>query len=155
MNSIFKNAGILKDGKVSELGERVFERGPGPFGIIGAYHPYLNNLETLLTSSSLGTWVHRGENVAASQDANRKTFKVGNDRLDDFCKKYNFRYSIFIEHAVGRGEATRQRLARSGDDEIRYFGADLEDAAIDQAIEQQKAGFSAAKYAVYPLRRYR
>ncbi len=141
MNSIFEHAGILKDGKVSELGERVFERGPGPFGIIGAYHPYLNNLETLLTSSSLGTWVHRGENVAASQDANRKTFKVGNDRLDAFCKKYNFRYSVFIEHAVGRGEATRQRLARSGEDEIRYFGADLEDAAIDQAIEQQKQGF--------------
>ena len=141
MNSIFEHAGFVKDGKVTELGERVFQRGPGPFGIIGAYHPYLNNLEALLTSSPLGTWVHRGENVAASQDANRKTFQAGNDRLDSFCKKHNFRYSIFIEHAVGRGEATRQRLARSGEDEIRYFGADLEDTAIDQAIEQQKQGF--------------
>ena len=141
MNSIFEHAGFVKDGKVTELGERVFQRGPGPFGIIGAYHPYLNNLEALLTSSPLGTWVHRGENVAASQDANRKTFEAGNDRLDAFCKKHNFRYLIFIEHAVGRGEATRQRLARSGEDEIRYFGADLEDAAIDQAIEQQRQGF--------------
>ncbi len=141
MNRIFENAGFLEDGKVSKSGERVFERGPGPFGIIGAYHPYLNNLEAFLTSSSPGAWVHRGENVAASQDANRKTFEVGNDRLDAFCRKYNFRYSIFIEHAVGRGEATRQRLARSGEDEIGYFGADLEDAAIDQAVEQQKQGF--------------
>ncbi len=140
INSVFESAGLLKNDKITELGERVFERGTGPFGIIGAYHPYLNDLESLLTTGSVGTWVHRGENVTASQDANRKAFKAGNDQLDAFCKKYRFRYSIFIEHAVGRGEATRQRLARSGEDKIRYFGADLEDAAIDQAVEQQTQG---------------
>ena len=84
--------------------------------------------------------VSRGENVAASQDANRKTFKDGNDALDRFCKDYSFNYSVYIEHAVGRGEATRQRFERNGENAILYFGADLEDAAIDEAVKQQAAG---------------
>ncbi len=140
MAAAFEQAGLTETGRVTELGERVFGRGPGPFGIIGAYHSYLNHHEALLKGREVGAWVHRGENVAASQDANRKTFEAGNDRLDAFCRKYHFRYSVFIEHAVGRGEATRQRFERSGEERIRYFGADLEDAAIDQAIEQQKRG---------------
>jgi hypothetical protein len=139
--TILEYAGMVEDGRVTELGARVFERGPGPFGIIGAYHPYLNNLRALLTSeSSSGVHVQRGENVAASQDANRKTFQEANDRLDAFCKKYDFQYSVFIEHAVGRGEATRQRFQRSGDKRIRFFGADLEDSAVDQAIDQRNRG---------------
>jgi len=140
MAAVLEQAGLTAGGRVSELGERVFERGPGPFGIIGAYHSYLNHHEALLKGREVGAWVHRGENVAASQDANRKTFQAGNDRLDAFCRKYNFQYSVFIEHAVGRGEATRQRFQRSGEEHIQYLGADLEDAAIDQAMEQQRRG---------------
>jgi N-acetylmuramoyl-L-alanine amidase/AmpD protein len=140
MIHIFEQAGVIENGRVNELGARVFERGPGPFGIIAAYHEYLNNLESLLKLDSPEVHVQRSANVAASQDANRKTFEEANDQLDAFCKEYGFKYSVFIEHAVGRGEATRQRLSRSGETEIRYFGADLEDAAIDQAIEQQKQG---------------
>ncbi len=140
MIRILEHAGIVEDGRITDFGDRVFERGPGPFGIVGAYHPYLNNLASLLTSGAAGVHVQRGENVAASQDANRKTFEQANDKLDAFSKKYGFRYAVFIEHAVGRGEATRQRMQRSGESEIRYFGADLEDAAIDQAVEQQKRG---------------
>src|SRR5262249_5220414 len=93
-----------------------------------------------LKLGSANVHVQRSANVAASQDANRKTFEEANDKLDEFCREFGFRYSVFIEHAVGRGEATRQRFGRSGDSDIRYFGADLEDAAIDQAIEQQKSG---------------
>jgi hypothetical protein len=140
MLRVFEYAGIVGQGHVTELGARVFERGPGPFGIIAAYHSYLNNLESLLTLGTAAVHVQRGANVAASQDANRKTFEEANDRLDSFCAEYGFRYSVFIEHAVGRGEATRQRFNRSGESEIRYFGADLEDAAIDQAMAQQKQG---------------
>lgn len=134
-------AGYSADGMVTELGARVFERGPGPFGIIGAYYPYLNTMNSILGSQILRARVNRGENVAASQDANRATFKAANDKLDEFCKEYGFRYNVFIEHAVGQGEATRQRFERDGEKEIRYFGADLEDAAIDQAIKQQEKGF--------------
>lgn len=140
MEWIFELAGFTKAGKVSALGARVFARGPGPFGIIHAYHPYLNHLDALLKNEEIGSWVHRGENVTASQDANRKTFEKANDQLDAFCQAYDFKYSVFIEHAVGQGEAIRQRLERSGKKEIRYFGADLEDAAIVQAIELQKQG---------------
>lgn len=140
MREIFEFAGFLNNGNVSELGARVFARGPGSFGIIGAYYPYLNHLKKLLTSKEVVPWVHRGDNVAASQDANWKTFKAANDQLELFCKIYHFHYTVFIEHAVGQGEATRQRFIRNGEKNIKYFGADLEDAAIDEAIKQQGLG---------------
>ncbi|MEZ4743299.1 MAG: hypothetical protein R3B45_12780 [Bdellovibrionota bacterium] len=127
-------------GNITSLGERVFQRGPGPFGIIYTYHAYMKHHEDLLYNREVSSWVSRGENVAASQDANRKTFAMANDALDRFCAKYHYHYNLYIEHAVGQGEATRQRLERSGEDQIQYFGADLEDAAIDRAIGLQKDG---------------
>jgi hypothetical protein len=134
--------GIDEEGRpsVTPLGARGFARGPGPFGIIEAYHPYLAQGRELLLAETDQIWVRRGENIAASQDANRRTFERGNDALDRFCADLNFEYRVFIEHAIGRGEATRQRFERSGEDSIRYFGADLEDAAIDAAEREQEAG---------------
>jgi len=140
LGRLFELAGLAEEGIVNELGARVFERGPGAFGIIAAYHPYVSQLEELLRSHKIGAWVHRGENVAASQDANRKTFENANDKLDLFCKQYRYQYRVFIEHAAGRGEAIRQRYVRDGEQEGKYFGADLEDAAIDQAIGLQEQG---------------
>ncbi len=140
LNILLESAGYLADGRVTELGGRVFARGPGAFGIIGAYHTYLDQLPELLRSGAHSVWVHRGQNVSASQDANRKTFSIANDNLDRFCADHGFAYTVFIEHAVGRGEAVRQRYARDGEARLHYFGADLEDAAIDQALEQQRAG---------------
>ena len=135
-------AGILhkKERTITRLGERVLSRGPGPMGIVHAYHAYLKVHEAKLKKEKITTWVQRGANVAASQDANKKTFTLGNDSLDAYCQDTGYSYDVFIEHAVGQGEATRQRLERSGEDKIRYFGADLEDAAIDRAILQQKKG---------------
>ena len=83
--------------------------------------------------------VERGGNVAASQAANAKSFGEANDALDAFCQETGFRYSVFIEHALGRGEATRQRLERSGQ-ALAYFGADLEDAAIAAAKVEHANG---------------
>ncbi len=140
VSHLFEMAGFANEGVVNELGARAFARAPGAFGIIGAYHPYLSHLTNLLQSTEAGTWVHRGENVAASQDANRKTFSIANDKLDQFSAEHGFDYAVFIEHAVGRGEAIRQRFERDGEQTLRYFGADLEDAAIDQAIGQQRLG---------------
>ena len=137
---LFERAGLMENGLATALGDRVFKRGPGPFGIIGAYYPYLNLHHKILTSDKEKVWVSRGENVAASQDANRKTFKMANHALDAFCHDTHFRYSIFIEHAVGKGEAIRQRYNHDGETDIRYFGADLENAAIDQAVAEQKKG---------------
>jgi hypothetical protein len=84
--------------------------------------------------------VQRAKNIAASQDANRKTFQMANDTLDRFCHDYDFEYSVYVEHALGQGEATRQRLGKNGEESLQYFGADLEDAAIDRAAALQKQG---------------
>ncbi len=126
--------------RVTVLGARGFARGPGPFGIIQTYHPYMTRGREILMHGRGDVWVTRGENVGASQDANRRTFEKANDQLDRFCADTGFTYQVFIEHAVGRGEATRQRFERSGAETIRYFGADLEDAAIDAAARERDAG---------------
>lgn len=125
---------------LTDTGRRGMERGPGPFGIIEAYHPYMEQLGAIARGDRGDVWVRRSENVGASQDANKTTFERANDALDRYCADTGFEYSVFIEHAIGRGEATRQRYARSGDDSIRYFGADLEDDAIDAAEEEQRKG---------------
>ena len=126
--------------RVTSLGARGFSRGPGPFGIIETYHPYLIQGREILLKGAAQVWVRRGENLGASQDANRGTFERANEALDRFCSDTGFEYRVFIEHAIGRGEATRQRFEQSGEGEIRFFGADLEDAAIDAALEEQKRG---------------
>jgi hypothetical protein len=138
MQTLLVNAGVIKNKKITALGARILERGPGPFGIIHAYVPYMQVLGDRLSGKSVSTWVQRGKNIAASQDANRKTFAMANDMYDRFCKDHQLECSVFIEHALGQGEATRQRLERSGEENIQYFGADLEDAAIDKAEDLQR-----------------
>lgn len=139
--AILQAAGVVDDdGRLDVLGRRVIERGPGPMGIIEAYHPYVSRLVDILKRGRGEVWVERSANVAASQVANKKSFAKANDALDVFCDKTGFRYDVFIEHALGRGEATRQRFERSGDESLRYVGADLEDAAVDAAVEEQQAG---------------
>ena len=125
---------------VTELGERGFRRAAGPFGIIAAYHRYLRHGVDILLHGRRDIWVSRAENVGASQDANRASFRLANDLLDRFCRDTGFRYGVFIEHAIGRGEATRQRFGRPGGDGLRYVGADLEDAAIEAAVREQQRG---------------
>ncbi len=125
--------------RVTPVGGRSFSRGPGPFGIIETYHPYMQRCREILIHGTSSAHVSRGENVGASQDANRATFEQANDALDRFCGDTGFQYGVFIEHAIGRGEATRQRYARSGG-ALHYVGADLEDTAIDAAMEEQRRG---------------
>ncbi|KAA3614549.1 MAG: hypothetical protein DWQ01_02255 [Planctomycetota bacterium] len=137
---LLQAAGALHGGKVTALGARMFSRGPGPYGIIATYHPYLTHLEKLLRADGGGFWVQRAANVAASQAANQKSFTAANDALDRFCRETGFRFKVFIEHAIGKGEATRQRFVRSAEEELQYVGADLEDASIDEAIKEQAAG---------------
>lgn len=126
--------------RVSPIGARGFQRGPGPFGIIETYHPYMARGAEILLEGRGKVWVERGENVGASQDANRGTFKLANDALDRFCAETGFQYRVFVEHAIGRGEATRQRCARPGGEALRYVGADLERASLDAALAEQQAG---------------
>lgn len=139
--SFLNNLGYSnEEGKVTEIGARVFERGPGPMGIIHAYLPYMKTHFQTLLGIEQSKWVSRGVNVAASQDANRKTFAAAHKALNAFCQRYQYNYNVFIEHAVGRGEATRQHFENHKEKEYRYFGADLEDAAIDAALVEQSKG---------------
>jgi hypothetical protein len=137
-------AGLLRSGQpweATRVGRRVFERGPGPFGIIEAYHAYMDRLGDILTDGGASVWVNRSANVAASQVANRREFGRANDLLDKFCSETGFVIETFIEHAMGRAEGIRQRWGRSGDDAgITYVGADLEDAAVEAAALERHAG---------------
>jgi len=126
--------------RVTTLGARGFSRGSGPFGIVETYHPYLTHGIEILRGEQSRAWVHRGANVAASQDANSASFERAHDALDAFCRDTGFGYGVFVEHACGRGEATRLRWKRSGEAPIAWFGADLEDDAIDAALEEQRSG---------------
>jgi hypothetical protein len=134
---------------VSPLGARGFARGPGPFGIIETYHPYMGRGRDILLEGPGSISVTRSENVGASQDANSATFEQANESLDRFCAATGFRYRVFIEHAIGRGEATRQRYARSGAS-LKYVGADLEDAAIEAALEERARGALPAEMLFVP-----
>lgn len=123
----------------TRLGQRTLQRGPGAYGIIEAYHPYLRHLPQIWLYGRGGLHVSRGANVAASQDANRATFTRANDTLDRLRAAHGLHYRVFIEHAVGCGEATRQRFGRDGA-ALTYVGADLEEEAIAAARAQQDAG---------------
>lgn len=137
---VLRDAGVIgPGGDLSVVGRRVLARGPGPFGIIATYQPYLRRLPEILREGRASVHVRRGANVAASQDANRRTFEKANDALDRLCADTDFTYRVFVEHAVGKGEATRQRWERSGD-ALAYVGADLEDDAIDAAAAERAAG---------------
>lgn len=138
---LLQQAGLIDEqNMLTDLGARVFDRGPGPFGIIHAYHPYVETHLTQLQGTKTTQWVSRAANVAASQDANRKSFKMILESLARYVKDTGFQYKVFIEHALGQGEATRQHFNLYGEKTIQYFGADLEDASIAQAKEQKALG---------------
>jgi hypothetical protein len=130
---------IDQEARVTPIGSRAFQRAPGPFGIIEAYHPYMSVLPRIWSEGRGSVHVERSANVAASQTANRQTFAQANAALDRFCADTGFTYRVFIEHAVGKGEAIRQRVALSGEG-LSYVGADLEAAALAAARQEVEAG---------------
>jgi len=136
--------GYHKPNTLSPLGKRMLTRGPSPHGIIEAYFPYLQVLPSILVEGKGSVHVAREGNIAASQTANRRSFEQANDALDQFTKDTGFRYDVFIEHALGRGEATRQRFEREKTEKkpsrLNYIGADLEDTAIDAAMDERDKG---------------
>jgi hypothetical protein len=141
MKETLKALGLVNaQAQITQIGERICSRGPGPFGILYAYHPYMNSLDTILKKGRSAVWVRRRDNISASQLANTKTFSAGNAMLDKFCTDHAFSYKLYIEHAMGKGEATRQRYVKNGETHIQYAGADLENEAIDAAQEEQKNG---------------
>ena len=117
LEPLLETAGLAVDGEVTELGcANLLARVPAP----SESSPPTTRTSVSWRSCSdpvaRSSGVRRAENVAASQDANRKSFRTANAALDRFCDEHDFGYSVFIEHAVGQGEAVRQRFrARWGE----------------------------------------
>ncbi|HEX5038017.1 MAG TPA: hypothetical protein VFX30_12730 [bacterium] len=137
---VLNEAGFLDGSRVTALGARAFERGPGVYGIVGAYHPYLAQHLALLQEKGRRPWVERGKNIAASRDANRKSFKDAVEILWDYQRASGVRYRNVLEHAMGLAVGIQEFRKKFGDDGIRYFGADFEQAAIDGASSELQAG---------------
>ncbi len=139
MTKVLELAGLLFQGKTTPLGVHVFEKGPGIFGITGAYHSYLNALEDLLLSRDKKPWVARGKNIAASRDANRGAIRTAVDSIISYSKQNQTNFSVMIEHAMGYGVGIRT-LHRHFGDVPHYYGADFEQTAIEVALQEQREG---------------
>jgi hypothetical protein len=127
VGDVLVEAGLLNSGLITGLGARVFERGPGIFGIIGAYHTYL---------TSDHPWVERGKNIAASRDANRKSFETAVDLIQEAA----LRPTVVIEHAVGLGIGIQTFVKKLGSEGIQFVAADYEEAALEGTRREQEAG---------------
>lgn len=140
VETVLSEAGFLIKGRVSSLGARAFERGPGAYGIIGAYYPYLNQHDALLRNTGGGLKVDRGPNIAASRDANRKNFQTAVEILDDYAQTTGTRYGAVIEHALGLGIGVQEFIKKFGTADYRFFGVDYEAAALQGAMREQAEG---------------
>lgn len=137
---ILTAAGFVSQGRVTALGARAFERGPGAYGIIGAYHPYLKEHEALLSESRTRPSVERGANIAASRDANRANFRAAVEILSAYARDNGSNYSVVIEHALGLGIGIQEFIAAFGTGDRRFFGADYEETALQGALKEQSEG---------------
>jgi hypothetical protein len=138
---LFALAGLAcHEKRLTSAGARVLTRGCGPCGIVYSYRPHFIALADRLTKGIGCPQIVRSENLNASQSGNRNTFRGGNAALDRFCERTGYRYDLFIEHAMGRAEATRQRFLLSGESGIQYIGADTDDIAIRAAQGLQETG---------------
>ena len=79
-------------------------------------------------------------NVAASKLANAQIFREANDQLDAFCRDTGWEYGIFIEHAMGLAEGTRNRWHRDRTRALDYHGFDYGEMPVTAAIAAQAAG---------------
>jgi hypothetical protein len=136
MRHVLNEAGFLTGSRVTALGARAFERGPGVYGIIGAYQPYLSRHQALLQVTGERPWVERGRNIAASRDANRKSFET----IAEIIEAAGLKVSVVVEHALGLGIGIQVLRKKFGINVVRFYGVDYEPTAIDGARSEQAAG---------------
>ncbi len=140
---LLTEAGFLRSGKVTALGARAFERGPGVYGIIEAYHPYLNRHEELLKKTGTDRpHVERGRNIAASEAANTKSF------LDavSLGKKDAADFDYVAEHACGKANGLKVWVREVGGTnpgtQVPYIfvAADHEPTSVEAARREVTEG---------------
>lgn len=140
LDLFLRDVGLVAGDRVTDLGARVVSRGPGPFGIIAAYEPYLTAHADLLCAPGERPHVRRAANITATRAANAADFARANDALDRFCAEHDFTIRVFIEHALGLGQGTADRWQRNHAARITYIGADYEAAALAGAERRRAAG---------------
>ncbi len=144
MVALLEAAGVLKNGRITVLGKRVFDKGHGAFGIIGAYHEYLNQHAKLLRSAGEKPKVQRAKNILGSRDANRPAFQEIAKSLKAFFEGRGGRPRVLIEHAAGLGIGLQECRKVFGDEGIRYVTADLEEESLKGARRERDKGRLAA-----------
>lgn len=127
---LLESAGFISDGKLTELGARAFERGPGVYGIIEAYYPYLNHHEKLLKNSGERPHVERGRNIVASQAANTKSFE---DAVALVKKAGAHKFKFVTEHACGMANGLKTWIKNIGVEGFRFLAADYEYKSVQAA----------------------
>ncbi len=145
MAELFDSTGLTHEGRLTALGHRMLSRGSGPFGIIETYHPYTNRHHALLQAEVEKPHVVRAANIAASREANRKTFRTAVQQLH----KLDYRPRVVIEHALGLGVAIQEFVKVFGEEGIQFVGADYENTALDGARAVHQAGELPAKMDFY------
>jgi hypothetical protein len=109
-----------------DLGARAFERGPGIYGIIGAYHPYLATTDAFFKKRVKDPGWSGGENIAASPGCEPEEFQ--GRRGDPMGLPTVFRRPLPERPGAcdgsGRGQSKSSR--KFGDDGVRYFGAEFD-----------------------------
>ncbi|MDO8519120.1 MAG: hypothetical protein Q7T11_03025, partial [Deltaproteobacteria bacterium] len=121
------------------LGERVFNHGYGPFGIIYAYHPYLSQHEELLRANNTEKpTVDRTKNRVGSEYGNRASFKILAKALIQFHQDNGIPFTKIVEHAVSNGIFTEELVAALQEagietEGIEFYGLDLNVDAMEGA----------------------
>lgn len=139
---ILMNAGFIDEGGLTSLGEKVFDQGVGAYGIVGAYHTYLegDKHEDLLRNPNASKHVNRGPNVVASEIGNRKTFSTAAKSIAKYEKDRGRKFDVVIEHAAGGSVGIEEYIKASGSEGRIFVAADLEDDALKLTRKKIKEG---------------
>lgn len=134
MTKIFEEMGLMKDGQVTLIGQRVFKNGPGPAGIIQAYHDYTHQWPQLLAKRGRRPKMDREDNIAASKDANRATFRATSRQIVKFSRDFDHQPMVLIEHAAGFAIGLQEYLEESPIRDIQLVAADYEMRALNYGV---------------------
>lgn len=139
---LLEEAGWVRNDRVTALGAHAFSRGPGVFGIIGAYHPYLlKHAQILMGLETGGPHVNRDLDVTASgKSTNYRNSQRGVNALKKYCDRTGRRFSVVLEHAVGTAPGLRSFCEIIGTEGYRFVAADAEDIALEAARREKREG---------------
>ncbi len=125
---------IDEDGLWTPLAQRVFKKGPGPFGIIYAYWTKFRED---------GTALERDTNIFGSAMAHGSTFEEMVSNGIRYVTDTEEKPPFVMEHAVGNASAHQQWLKQTANNtelnQIQLLGFDYENKALDSGARQLRS----------------